>query len=262
MAERTSYLEGTPCWVDLATSDPAGARAFYGGMFGWDFDIDPDPQTGNYTMCRLDGKNVVGMAGQPAEGGMPTVWMTYFAVDDVDKTAERVSEHGGKVHMAPMDVMDSGRMAVAADREGAMFGLWQARQHIGAELVNQPGTVVWNELMTRDLDGGTAFYTEVLGLRWEDYDTGGEGPRYRLANTSVGNVGGALEMSAEMPAEMPASWGVYFAVQDAPAAVARATELGGSVQVPVFDTPQGPTAVLRDPQGGTFSVIAIANPAD
>jgi predicted enzyme related to lactoylglutathione lyase len=261
MAERTSYPEGTPNWIDLMTSDPAGARAFYGGLFGWEFDIDPDPQTGNYTMCRLNGKNVAGMGGQPAQGGMPTLWTTYFAVDDVDKIAERIAEHGGKIQVAPLDVMDAGRMAIAADREGAIFGLWQARRHIGSELVNVPGTVVWNELQTRDLDGGTAFYTEVFGLRWEDYETGEGGPRYRVMNTNK-TVGGALEMSAEFPAEIPANWTVYFAVEDAEAAVAKATELGGSVQVPIFDTPQGPTAVLKDPQGGVFSIIAITNADD
>jgi predicted enzyme related to lactoylglutathione lyase len=135
--------------------------------------------------------------------------------------------------------------------------MWQPRQHIGAELVNVPGTVVWNELASRDLDGGTAFYTEVFGLRWDDYDTGGQGPRYRVGATSAGTAAGALEMGDQFPAQVPANWGVYFAVEDASAAVAKATELDGTVQVPVFDTPQGETAVLRDPQGGVFSVIAM-----
>ncbi len=262
MGERTSYREGTPSWVDLMTSDPEGARAFYGGLFGWEFEIDPDPATMNYTSCRLNGKRVAGMGGQPAPAGMPTLWTTYFAVDDADKTAERIAEHGGAVQMAPMDVMDLGRMAIAADREGAMFGLWQGRQHIGAELVNQPGTFVWAELSTRDLDGGTAFYSEVLGQRWDDFDTGGQGPRYRVANVEGKVVGGALQMGPEVPAEVPSNWGVYFGVEDADAAVAKATELGGSVQAPVFDTPQGPMAVLRDPQGGMFSVIALRNADD
>jgi predicted enzyme related to lactoylglutathione lyase len=262
MGERTSYREGTPSWVDLMTTDPEGARAFYGGLFGWDFDIDPNPDTFNYTMCRLNGHSVAGMGGQPAPAGMPTVWTTYFAVDDADKTAERVVEHGGTVQMAPMDVMDSGRMAIAADAQGAMFGLWQAAGHIGAGLVNVPGTLVWNELSTRDLDGGTAFYGEVLGQRWDEYDTGAQGPRYKVAYIDGKVVCGALEMGSEFPAEIPPNWRAYFAVEDAAAAAAKATELGGSVQIPVFDTPQGPTAVLSDPQGGVFSVIAMTNADD
>jgi hypothetical protein len=255
MAERTSYLEGTPSWVDLMTSDPEAARAFYGGLFGWEFDIDPDPQTGHYTSCLLRGKRVAGMAGDPAPAGVGTFWTTYFAVDDVDKIAERVAEHGGKIQMAPMDVMEMGRMAMAADRDGAMFGMWQARAHTGAQLVNEPGTLTWNELNTRDLDGATAFYAEVFGLRWEDMDTGGAGPRYKIANASAGSVAGATEMAPEIPAEVPAYWAVYFWVADAAASAAKAAELGGTVQVPVFDSPQGPIAALRDPQGGMFLII-------
>jgi predicted enzyme related to lactoylglutathione lyase len=261
MGERTSYLEGTPCWVDLMTTDPERARAFYGALFGWEFDIDPDPQTQHYTMCRLRGKNVAGMGGEPAPGGMPTVWTTYFASDDADKIAERAAEHGGKILMAPMDVMEVGRMAMAADREGAIFGMWQARQHIGGELVNEPGTLVWNELHTRDLDGSTAFYAETLGLRWEDYSDGSEGPRYKVAYVGSGMVAGAMEMGPEFPAGIPAHWQLYFAVEDAAASAAKAAELGGTIQVPVTDSPQGPFAVVSDPQGGVFSIIAMINAA-
>jgi len=255
MSERTSYLEGTPSWVDLMTTDPEGARAFYGALFGWEFEVDPNPETGNYTMCRLRGKNVAGMGGQPVTGGMPTVWATYFAADDADKIAERITEHGGKILMAPMDVMDAGRMTMAADLEGAMFGAWQAGRHTGAELVNEPGTFTWNELRTRDLDGSTAFYGEVFGLRWEDYGTGGEGPRYKVASTAAGVVAGAMEMGPEFPAGVPAHWLTYFAVADTAATAAKATDLGGTIQVPVTDSPQGPLAVLNDPQGGMFAII-------
>jgi predicted enzyme related to lactoylglutathione lyase len=211
---------------------------------------------GHYTACLLRGKRVAGMGGDPAPAGMPTVWTTYFAVDDADKTAERITEHGGKMQMPVMDILDQGRWAMAADPEGASFGLWQARKHTGAELVNEPGAFTWNELNSRDLDGATAFYGSVFGLRWEDYGPAGEGPAYKVANTTAGSVAGATEMAAEMPAEVPAYWAVYFWVEDAAATAARASELGGSIQVPVFDTPQGPVAVLRDPQGATFSVIA------
>jgi predicted enzyme related to lactoylglutathione lyase len=256
MTERTSYLEGTPSWVDLMTSDPGGARAFYGGLFGWEFDINPDPTTGHYTTCRLRGKRVAGMGGEPAPAGMPTVWITYFAVDDADKTAERIAEHGGKVQMAPMDVLDMGRWAMAADPSGASFGLWQARRHIGAELVNEPGTLTWNELNTRDLDAATAFYGDVFGLRWEDYGSAGDGPPYKVAYTSAGSVAGATVIGPDTPTQVPAYWGVYFWVEDAEASAAKATELGGTLLAPVFDSPQGPIAAVRDPHGATFAVIA------
>src|SRR2546430_1353561 len=119
MGERTSYVEGTPSWVDLMTSDPERARAFYGGLFGWEFEIDANAERGNTRTCRPNGKSGGGMGGQPAPAGMPTVGTTYFAVDDADKTAERITEHGGTIQMPPMDVMEQGRMVMAADREGA-----------------------------------------------------------------------------------------------------------------------------------------------
>jgi uncharacterized protein len=260
MGERTSYREGTPSWVDLMTSDPAGARAFYGGLFGWEFDIDPDPDTGNYTQALLGGKRVAGLSGQPAPEGMPTVWTTYFATDDVDKTVARIREHGGAVQLEPMDVLDAGRMAVAADPAGGAFGLWQAGQHIGAELVNEPGTIVWNELATRDLAGASEFYAGAFGLTWEELDTGG-GPQYRTLHVDGDVVAGSLQMDDNWPAEVPAHWMPYFAVADADAASAKAVELGGTVEVPPTDSPYGRFSVLADPQGGHFTVMAMDNPS-
>ncbi len=260
MGERTSYVEGTPSWVELVTSDPEGARAFYGALFGWEFDINPDPNTGNYTQAMLHGKRIAGMDGRPAPAGMPTVWTTYFATSDAEKVAERITEHGGSVQMAPMDVMDYGRMAIGADPSGATFGLWQAGTHTGSQLVNEPGAFCWNELNTRDLDGAAAFYEGVLGVRFEDFPTGEGGPRYKVFHTAAGIAGGAMDVSDQLPA-MPPFWSVYFDVEDANATVARVTELGGSVLFPVTDSPQGPVAGLTDPQGGAFSIIALTNPA-
>jgi predicted enzyme related to lactoylglutathione lyase len=244
------------------TSDPEGARTFYGGLFGWDLEIDPDPNTGNYTTARIRGKRVAGLGGQPTDAGIPTVWTTYLAVDDVDKTVTRIREHGGTVFMEPMTIMDLGRMAMAADPTGAMFGLWEAGTHTGAEVVNEPGAFVWNELATRDLDAATGFYAGALGLTSEPLDTGGAGMPYRTLHVGGNLAGGALQLDDSWGPDTPAHWMTYFAVADTDAAVARAVELGGTVRVPATDSPHGRFAVLTDPQGGAFTVITMVDPAD
>jgi predicted enzyme related to lactoylglutathione lyase len=255
MGERTSYREGTPCWVDLTTSDPADARAFYGELFGWEFDIGPE-EYGYYTMATLRGKNVAGLAGQPMPGA-PTAWTTYLAADDVDKAGTKIREQGGALHMEPMDIPGSGRMALAADSTGAVFGLWQAAGHIGAQLVNEPGALIWTELATRDLDAATDFYTAVLGLVPEDLGPGEGGPRYRTLKVDGDVVGGALEMDDAWAADLPPHWMPYFAVEDTDAAIAKATELGGRVQVPAKDSPYGRFSVLTDRQGAFFTAISM-----
>ncbi|MDP9405809.1 MAG: VOC family protein [Actinomycetota bacterium] len=257
MSTMERYAAGTPSWVDLVTSDPDGARAFYGALFGWEFDVGP-AETGFYTRCRVRGHEVAGMVGQPSTE-TPTSWTTYFATDDADEVAQRVAEAGGRVFMGPDDVLDQGRLVLGVDPTGAVFGVWQARAHVGATLVNEPDTVIWNELATRDLPAALAFYSAVLGVGWEPYDTGEQGPAYQLLKAGDTVVGGAMAMTDQWPAEMPAHWMTYFAVRNAEAAVARAQELGGTVTVPVTDSQQGPFAVLRDPQGGVFSVIAASD---
>jgi len=249
------YAAGTPSWVDLMTSDPEGARGFYGQMFGWEFDIGP-AETGHYTICKLHGQYVAGIGGEPAPQGMPTAWTTYIATDDVDGAAKRIHDAGGRLNMEPMDVMDQGRMAIAADPTGAVFGLWQAGEHPGASLVNQPGAVAWNELATRDLDAVRAFYTAVFGYDWEDVDTGG-GPRYATFWVGGRMVGGAMQMNEQWPANIPSHWMVYFAVDDADATAAGAQRLGGGTISPPMDSPYGRFTQLRDPQGGVFTAIQL-----
>lgn len=260
MATVERYVAGTPSWVDLVTSDPESARAFYGGLFGWEFDVGP-AEMGFYTRCKVRGHEVAGMVGQPSTE-TPTAWTTYFATDDADEVARRMSGAGGTVFMEPDDVMDQGRLVVGVDPTGAVFGVWQARAHVGATLVNEPNTVIWNELVTRDLPAAQAFYATVLGVDWEPYDTGEQDPAYQLLKVGDTVVGGAMAMTNQWPAEVPAHWMTYFAVSDTNAAVARAQELGATVTVPVTESPQGPFAVLRDPQGGAFSVIAAPEQQD
>src|SRR5262245_15846570 len=253
MSEVSSYQAGMPAWVDLMTSDPEGARRFYGELYGWEFQVGP-AETMHYTNCLVRGHRVAGMGGDPAPEGMPTAWTTYIASDDVDDTISRITAAGGRLNTGPMDVMDQGRMAIAVDPTGAVFGLWQAGKHSGATLVNEPGAVSWNELQTGDLDAAQAFYTALFGYTWEEAP--GE---VRYATFSVGGhmAGGALAMPEEWHAgDRPnPRWLTYFAVDDADAAAASTGRLGGDVLFPPQDLPFGRFAVLRDPQGATFNAI-------
>jgi predicted enzyme related to lactoylglutathione lyase len=256
MPEVTSYAPGVPCWVDLMTSDPEGARAFYSGLFGWQFEVG-GPETGYYAQARVRGKPVAGLGGQPNPDEMPVAWTTYLATDDVDGAIKRILDNGGMLTMAPLDVMGEGRMAIAVDPTGAAFGLWQAGRHFGAALVAEPGALCWSELGTRDLDAARRFYSAVFGYGWEDVDTGPDGPPYATFAVDGRAVGGAYRMPEDAPADMPAYWMADFAVADADATVAKAQELGGGVLMPATDTPYGRFASLRDPQGAMFSVIRL-----
>jgi len=260
MPERTSYEHGTPSWVDVASPDVDAAVAFYEQLFGWEGSEGGDAEeTGGYRMLTQNGKAVAGAMPIRMEG-QPPVWTTYVSVDDVDATAEQVKAAGGSVLAEPMDVMTAGRMAVFMDPEGAAFAVWQAKDHIGSELVNEPNSLAWNELRTRDPDGAKAFYSGLFG--WEPmafpdmegytiWTVGGSAPE--------NGKGGMIDMETiPMPAEVPPHWDVNFAVADADATAARCAELGGTVIVPPMDIPVGRMAGLQDPSGAMFTVIKLS----
>ena len=251
----TSYAQGTPNWVDLQTSDQDAAKAFYSGLFGWTYDDQPMPQGPVYSMAMFGGHPVAAIAPQSPElaaAGAPPMWNTYLAVDSADEAAGKVEAAGGKVGMAPFDVVDAGRMAFVLDPSGAAVALWQANQHIGATLVNEPGAVTWNELITAD-PSAVKFYADVLGMTTSTMDMGG-GP-YTVFEAGGRMVGGTT--APQMPG-VPNHWHVYFEVADADAAAAKAAELGGTVMVAPFDIPVGRIAVLGDPQGAVFSILKPA----
>ncbi len=258
MAEMTGYAPGTPSWVDLATSDPAGAREFYTGLFGWDAEVGPD-EYGNYTMFLLRGRVAAGMAGQPAREGVPTAWTTYIATDDTATVAKRIPELGGTLLQGPMEIPGQGVMTWSTDPAGAAFGTWEARGHEGAALVNEPGAISWNELTTRDLAGAMPFYTGLFGWGWDPVDTGEGGPEYQTFSVEGRAVGGALQMTEEFGDTAP-HWMPYFGVADTDAAAERAAGLGATVGVPPTDSPFGRFAVLVDPQGAVLTVMQM--PAD
>jgi len=256
------FPPGTPSWVDLASPDVDASVAFYGALMGWGA-TEPGPveETGGYRMFQQDGKSVGGVMGKMQEQ-QPTAWATYVSVADADETAERVRAAGGSVLVEPMDVMDIGRMAFFADPSGAAFGVWQPKAFAGAELVNEPGSLCWNEVLTRDAEGGTRFYPAVFG--WEPRRPQFEGApqSYTVWELDGRPVAGMMQMSDEwFPAEIPPHWGVVFAVADCDATVAKARELGATVTNEPMDMPIGRFAGLIDPQGAAFTVMQPAESA-
>lgn len=251
----TAWPEGTPSWVDLMVADPGRAAAFYGALFGWRFE-DQGEEYGHYSIATIDGRAVAAVGPQPpAADGQGAAWTTYLAVADVDKTVTKIGEAGGHVLVPPGDVGDSGRMAIAADPTGAVFGLWQAGDHIGAGIANVPATMVWNECMTRDFETAKAFYERVFGYRFDDLSN--DGFVYGVLNVGDRTVGGLGQLPAEVPAEVPPHWSVYFGVIDTDAAVAKVAELGGRRLSDPQDSPYGRMAQMLDDQGVPFTLISV-----
>jgi predicted enzyme related to lactoylglutathione lyase len=259
MGTRTSYEPGTFSWIELATTDPAAAKAFYAGLFGWEYEDNPVPGDGVYTMARIAGENVAAVWEQPEaqrEAGAPPNWFSYVTVASADEAAAAAKDAGGSVHAEPFDVMEAGRMAVIADPTGAMFGVWEPRENIGAGLVNELGCLTWNELATNDVEAASNFYTELFGWSIEELDTGG-GPRY----WSIGHEGGASGQNGgvrelgPMEEGVPPNWVPYFGVESVDATLADAGERGGATLVPGTDLPTGRFGVVRDPQGAVFALF-------
>jgi uncharacterized protein len=273
MPERDRYIPGVPCWVDTSQPEPEAAADFYSGLFGWEFeDMMPPGSEGKYFVARLDGGDVAAVGSIPEAAPPVAMWNTYVWVESADDTASAVRDAGGAVVMEPFDVMDAGRMAVFTDPEGAAFCVWQAKQHRGARVVNEPGSLNFNGLATRDIEGAKSFYGSVFG--WTTLPLGGGAEMWTLpgygdfleqdnpdlrkrmaemgAPTGFEDVVASINPIPDDQPDTPAHWSVTFAVDDADATAARATELGGKVIVPPFDAPWVRMAIINDPQGATF----------
>jgi predicted enzyme related to lactoylglutathione lyase len=269
---RDGYIQGVPCWVDTSQPDPEAAVEFYRGLFGWELeDVMPPGSQGSYSIARLGGGDVAAVGSIPDGAPSIATWNTYVWVDSADEAASRVRGAGGNVVMEPFDVMDSGRMAVCTDPEGAAFSVWQAKRHKGAQVVNEPGSLNFNDLHSRDLKGARSFYGAVFGWTTLELGPGMEAwalpgygdflerddPELRKRMADAGAPPGFEDVVATLNPitgdrpDVP-HWGVTFAVDDADAAAAKAAELGGEVLVPPLDAPWVRLTVLRDPQGATF----------
>ncbi len=274
MPERDGYIPGVPCWVDTSQPDPEAAVAFYSDIFGWEFeDVMPPGSEGKYFIARIRGGDAAAVGSVP-EGAPPTaMWNTYVWVESADETASKVRDAGGSVVMQPFDVMAAGRMAVFADPEGAAFCVWQAKEHKGAKIVNEHGSLNFNDLNTRDVEGAKSFYGSVFGWQTLDLEGGfqtwtlpGYGDYLERDNPDLRNgmaemdapkgfenVVASLVPIADDQPDVPPHWGVTFAVDDADAIADKATKLGGKMVLPPFDAPWVRMTVITDPQGATFT---------
>ncbi len=254
MGERTKYEPGTFCWTDLTTTDQAAAKVFYSGLFGWEAEDRPVGEGAVYSMMKVDGKDVAAISPQPPqqrEAGAPPVWNSYISVESADEALARATTLGGTAHAPAFDVMDVGRMAVIQDPQGAYLMVWQPRSHIGAQLVNAPGALVWNELASPDLDASSAFYGGLFGWTLEPFENSPT-PYLGIKNGGANNGG----MRPLDPPGMPPHWLVYFGIENIDAGLAKATELGGETIAGPIDIQMAKIAVVRDPQGAVFALYA------
>lgn len=250
MGERTEYAPGTFSWVELLTSDAAAAKAFYAELMGWTYDDLPLPEGGSYTMVLKDGKRVAGLHQPAPENAGPPAWLSYVTVEDADAAAERAKELGATTLAGPFDVMDAGRMAVLQDSQGAVFAVWQPRGSIGAELVNDPGSLTMTQLNAADVDTARGFYSSLFGWRIE---TVSEDPPYWGIHNGETLNGGLMELPPGGGA--PPHWLAYFTTADIDSAASRIPELGGNVLVPTMSIPSGDILVAGDPQGAVFALF-------
>lgn len=256
----TPWPDGTPCWVDLGTSDISKAINFYSAQFGWSVQ-QGGPEVGGYSMAQLDGKNVAGIGPIMGPPGTQSAWAAYFASRDVEATAAKIKSAGGTLLMEPMDVMDAGRMLFAADTTGATFGAWEARNHTGVQVANVPSAFTWCEHMSRDFEGAKAFYAAVFGYEYGDMSSDGFSYATLLINGQqvVGGLGAFP--SGEDNAHQP-FWSVYFGTADTDKSVELLVGHGGRVIRPASDSPYGRMAIVADNQGAVFSLISTPEDPD
>ena len=248
---------GTIGWADVASPDTTVAEAFYKELFGWEADTNPS-ESMPYTMFTNGGKLVAGMgplSTEQQEAGQPTAWSTYVIVDDIDATFAKAKELGATVLMEPSQIMDAGRMFFVVDPVGAVIGFWQSGTHDGAELFNVPNTMTWNDLGCRDVDAAVTFYTELLGWSTSTMEMGDDST-YTMFSVGERPTGGTWDISGVMPDEVPPHWLTWFNVTDADEVANKAAEFGGRVVQPPRDSPMGKMAIITDPAGATFGIIA------
>ncbi len=248
----TPFAPGTPCWVDLLTSDPDLAKSFYGELFGWSAE-GGEEEFGGYVSFTSGGQGVGGMMRNTEEMPAPDGWTTYISTTDIDATASAVTSEGGRVIQQPMHVARFGSMAIVADPVGAVFGLWQSGSHTGFGRYNEPGSVTWDEHHSKDFAKSTAFYATVFGWQY-DKTSDTDDFRYYTAQVDGETVAGLMDSAAFLPDEVPSHWAVYFSVDDIDASVEKLVGLGGSVVRPAEDTPFGRIADLKDPTGAPFKL--------
>jgi predicted enzyme related to lactoylglutathione lyase len=252
VSEITSpYATGTPCWVDLMAKNQQDAIDFYKDLLGWQGEVG-SADAGGYAVCTLGGKPVAGIGAIPTgQPEIPHVWTTYLAATDAPAMQDTIVSAGGTLIAPVMDVQNLGRMLIAADPQGAVFGVWQAGTFPGAQIVNEPGALIWNELHTSDPLTAAAFYGDTFGMNFEPVD-GVED--YWEIKVGGKTVGGATRLKDDPPGTQP-YWRTYFAVDDVDSTADALIRRDGTVLAAPFDMVAGRMTVVADPEGAQFALI-------
>jgi predicted enzyme related to lactoylglutathione lyase len=248
------WPDGTPCWAELAVPDLEAGRRFYGDLLGWEFEVGPE-ETGFYSEALVGGRRAAALSGVMPGGGAdgPAAWLTFLAASDVRAAVERAVAAGAEVLAGPVDVMDFGAMAVLRDPTGATFALWQAGISVGAQVVNEPGAMIWNEHLSPRFEDAKEFYRAAFGYALDDISAPGfDYVTLLVEGRAVGGVGGGGE---------PPEWAVYVAVPDTDATAAAAVRLGGAVFAQPEDTPYGRLAGITGPFGERFWLMSTDEPS-
>ncbi|MFI1397142.1 VOC family protein [Streptomyces sp. NPDC020681] len=263
MTEATRQTPGTPCWVSLMVHGLDATQAFYGALFGWEFSPGPQ-QLGPYVRALIDGKEVAGIGRLPADRHLPIAWTTYMATDNADLTAETIRSYSGTVGVGPLDAGDAGRMAIATDPTGAVFGIWQAAAHSGIAIHGTHGTPVWNELVTAETSSVVKFYQAVFGYKAEpaapsdkdaDEDADEDYVTLLLDDRPVAALRG---VGTALPRHRGTRWMTYFEVEDTDQAAEKVATLGGHVIEPPRQEAAGRLATVADPEGAVFTIVRSA----
>jgi uncharacterized protein len=255
MPDITKHEETMFSYADLQTTDLDAAKAFYTGLFGWDVDEQPMGEGQVYAMFKKNGRTIAAASlqqPQQREAGVPPMWNAYFTVSDVDARAKEAEQAGGTIHAQPFDVFDAGRMSVITDPTGAFLCLWEPKENIGAEVMNEPNTLTWTECVSTDVHSSRAFFTSVFGWESDEMTTPSGGPYFVMKRNDQPVCG---IMSTPAPG-MPSFFLTYFEVANCDEAVEKAEELGASIEQRTTPIPGiGRFALITDPQGAGFGLL-------
>jgi len=254
MTDMATATLNRPAWIDLSTKDAAAERLFYARLFGWDIEVNPDPQYGGYAIARIDGDDVAGI-GPAMSPDQPTAWSLYIGSDDLDALSKRVTDAGGTVVMAPFDVGDQGRMAAYQDPAGAFISAWDGTR-MGGFQTHGPNSFGWAEVNARGVDKAIPFYERVFG--WDPETSGSGDEAYTEFHVDGESIAGATEMSPVFPSTVPSHWLVYFTVDDVDAAHAKAIEAGARELAAPLDFPGGRMSIVADPEGAAFGLMTLS----
>jgi uncharacterized protein len=245
---------GAPIWIDLSSSDPDRAQAFYTAIFGWTFESAGEDY-GGYVNAAKDGRPVAGVMRNDPQWNAPDGWTTYFHTADIQATVKAATSAGGTSCVEPMEVPEKGWMAMGTDPSGAVYGLWQPTGHRGFEVIGQHGAPAWHQLTTRDFAKALDFYREVLNWRTDTVSDTDEF-RYTTASFNGEPVLGVMDGTAFL-GDAPSQWTTFFGSDDVDKTLELITELGGSIVRPAEDTPYGRLAAATDPTGAAFNLTSL-----